>query len=79
MIEFRLDEVLANRQRSAYWLSKETGIAQSVLSKIRQGKTGGIQWDTLERICKALQCQPGDLIVMIDEKPAGKKRAKSSG
>jgi putative transcriptional regulator len=79
MIEFRLDEVLANCRRSAYWLSKETGIAQSVLSKIRQGKTGGIQWDTLERICKALQCRPGDLIVMLDEKSAGKKRAKSRG
>lgn len=77
MIEFRLDEMLEKQGRSAYWLSKQTGFAQSVLSKIRQGKTRGIQWNTLEQICKALECQPGDLIVMVEDKPASKKKAKS--
>jgi putative transcriptional regulator len=77
MIEFRLDEMLEKQGRSAYWLSKQTGFAQSVLSKIRQGKTSGIQWKTLEQICKALECQPGDLIVMVKDKPDSKKKAKS--
>jgi putative transcriptional regulator len=79
MIEFRLDEMLEKQGRSAYWLSKQTGFAQSVLSKIRQGKTSGIQWNTLELICKALECQPGDLIVMVEDKPESKKKAKSKG
>lgn len=76
MIEFRLKEMLDERGRSAYWLSHQTGIAQQVLSRISQQKTAGIQWGTLERICKVLECLPGDLIVIVDEKPEVKRKIK---
>jgi len=71
MIEFRLSEVLETKGKSAYWLSKQTGMEQSQISKIKNSK--GIQWETLERICKALDCLPGDLIVMVEDKPETKK------
>jgi putative transcriptional regulator len=77
MIEFRLKQMLDERGRSAYWLSNQTGIAQQVLSRMSQQKTAGIQWTTLERICKALECLPGDLIVMADEKTEAKRKARS--
>ena len=76
MVQVKLDEILENRGRSAYWLSKQTDISEVSLYKLRRGKTGGIQFDTLERICKALECTPGDLLVIEDKKPAVKKKAK---
>ena len=76
MIEFRLDKMLEKRQRSAYWLAQETGISESMLWRIRHAKTQGIQWQTLERICEALECQPGDLIVKVDEQ--GKKAKRTA-
>ncbi len=79
-IELRLDDVLGTRERSAYWLSQQTGIAQNVLWKMRHQKTNGIKWDTLERICQALECQPGDLIVLVeDSKSVSKKKSKVRG
>ena len=75
-IELRLDEALGERERSAYWLSQQTGIAQNVLWKMRHQKTNGIKWNTLERICEALECSPGDLIVMVKDSPMGKKKSK---
>ncbi len=77
MVKVRLDELLENRGRSAYWLSKETAISEVSLYKLRRGKTGGIQFETLERICRALECAPGDLLMIEDEKPASKKKSKS--
>jgi putative transcriptional regulator len=68
MIQVRLDQLLEKRSRSAYWLSKETDISEVSLYKLRRGKTGGIQFDTLERICKALECSPSDLLVIEDDK-----------
>jgi putative transcriptional regulator len=79
MIQVRLDQLLEKRGRSAYWLSKETDISEVSLYKLRRGKTGGIQFDTLERICKALECSPSDLLVIEDSKPESKKKSKSKG
>jgi putative transcriptional regulator len=66
-IKFRLDEVLQERGQSAYSLSKQTNIAESVLWRMRHAKTQGVQWDTLNRICEALNCTPGDLIVYVPD------------
>jgi len=74
MITFRLDDVLKEKGRSAYWLSQETGILQNRLSVMKR-KSKGIQWDTLEKICIALECSPGDLIVMVEDK----KKTKGKG
>jgi putative transcriptional regulator len=43
---------------------------------MRHAKTAGVQFDTLERICRALECQPGDLLVLVDEKPESKRKTK---
>jgi putative transcriptional regulator len=77
MIQVRLDELLEDRGRSAYWLSKQTDISEVSLYKLRRGKTGGIQFDTLERICKVLECSPGDLLVLVDGKSLSKKKQKA--
>ena len=76
LVEIRLNEMLEQRGRSAYWLSKETGISQSVLWRIKSGKTKGIEFRILASLCKALECSPGDLLVLVDAKPESKRKAK---
>jgi putative transcriptional regulator len=74
IIKLEVDEMLEKRGRSAYWLSQQTGIAQTSLVRIRKQRTAGIQWDTLLKLCIALECTPCDLIVMSEEKQETKKK-----
>lgn len=76
-IELQVDEILRERQKSAYWLSQQTGIDESALVRLRKQRTKGIQWKTLIPLCEALECGPGDLIVLVDEKAGSKKKTKS--
>jgi putative transcriptional regulator len=76
-IVLRIDEILQEKGKSAYWLAHQTGLNESGLVRIRKQRTQGIQWDTLLKLCTALECQPGDLIVMVDEQKEAKKEAKS--
>ena len=74
MIEIRIDELLEARGRTFYWLAKETGISHTTLWRLKKGKAVGINFPTLEQICRTLSCQPGDVLKLADEKKAGKKR-----
>jgi putative transcriptional regulator len=62
MIETRIDELLEERGRTFYWLAKETGISHTTLWRLKKGKALGINFGTLEGICSALGCQPGDIL-----------------
>jgi putative transcriptional regulator len=62
MIEIRIDELLKNRGRSFYWLAKETGISHTTLWRLKKGKALGINFETLEKMCETLNCQPGDVL-----------------
>ncbi len=62
MIDVRLDVLLTERGRSYYWLAKETGVSHTTLWRLRKGKALGINFETLEKICGALECQPGDVL-----------------
>jgi putative transcriptional regulator len=74
-VKLLIDELLEENGRTAYWLSVETGIAHSVMHKLRYGKLESIRLDYIDRICEALDCQPGDLIVRItDGKKAGSRK-----
>ena len=78
MIEIRVDELLQDRGRTFYWLAKETGISHSTLWRLKKGKSVGINFATLERICQMLSCQPGDVLRLVSEKKRVKRRAKGS-
>lgn len=75
-IELQIDRMLKERGRSAYWLAHQIGMDESALVRLRKQRTKGIQWKTLIPLCEALECSPSDLIVMVDEKPESKKKAK---
>ncbi len=57
-----LDVMLAKRKMRSRELSEHIGITEQNVSLLKSGKVKGIRFDTLESICKALECQPGDLL-----------------
>lgn len=61
-IEVQIDELLEKQKRSFYWLSKQTGVSHTTLWRLKKGKALGINFVTLEKICEALDCQPGDIL-----------------
>ena len=57
-----LDDVLADRRMKAKDLARAMGISETQLSLFRTGKVKGIRFSTLAAMCRALECQPGDLL-----------------
>jgi putative transcriptional regulator len=67
-IKFRIDEVLLQRGQSLYWLSRATGISYTTLWRLNKDRALGINFATLEKICLALECPPGELMEIDKEK-----------
>lgn len=61
-IIMRLDRVMADRKISLKELSERVGVANVNLSKMKTGKISAVRFSTLEAICEALDCQPGDIL-----------------
>jgi len=61
-IILRLDRVMVDRKMSLNELSEKVGVSNVNLSKIKTGKVNAIRFSTLEAICDALNCQPGDIL-----------------
>jgi putative transcriptional regulator len=78
VIEIRVDELLEEHGRTFYWLAKETGISHTTLWRLKKGRALGINFDTLEKICAALKCQPGDVLRLGSEKKAKKRSTRGS-
>ena len=62
MIIINLDVMLAKRKMSLTELSEKVGITMANLSILKKGKAKAIRFTTLEKICKVLECQPGDIL-----------------
>lgn len=61
-ILINLDQVLADRNMKSIELAEIIGITQANLSILRSGKAKAVRFSTLEAICEALDCQPGDIL-----------------
>ena len=61
-IILRLDRVMADRKMSLKELSDRVGVSNVNLSKMKTGRISAIRFSTLEAICEALSCQPGDIL-----------------
>ena len=62
-----LDVVLAKRKMSLSQLSEQVGVTLANLSVLKTNKAKAVRFSTLEAICKALDCQPGDILDYIPE------------
>ena len=63
MIKIRLNELLVERELSLYWLSQETGIRYATLWQMSRNETALLNLKTLDKICKVLEVDPGDVLV----------------
>lgn len=61
-IILRLDRVMADRKMTLNELSEKVGVSNVNLSKLKTGKVSAVRFSTLNAICKALDCQPGDIL-----------------
>lgn len=61
-IIINIDVMLAKRKMSVTGLTEKVGITMANLSILKNGKAKAIRFSTLEAICKALDCQPGDIL-----------------
>jgi putative transcriptional regulator len=61
-IEINIDVMLARRKMSVTELTEKVGITMANISILKNGKARAIRFSTLEAICKALDCQPGDIL-----------------
>ncbi|GAF35516.1 helix-turn-helix domain-containing protein [Lentilactobacillus farraginis] len=66
MIKITLNVVMAKRNISTGELAKLVGITPTNISILKTGKAKAIRFSTLEKICKALNCQPGDILTYVD-------------
>ena len=66
-IIINLDVMLAKRKMSVTELTEKVGITMANLSILKNGKAKAVRFSTLEAICKALDCQPGDILEFKSE------------
>ena len=70
-IAVRLDELLYERRMTLTELADRIGLTLANLSILKTGKARAIRFSTLEAICEALSCQPGDILTFTEERPPG--------
>jgi putative transcriptional regulator len=66
-IVVQLDVMMARRKVKSRDLAEHIGITEANMSLLKQGKVKGVRFETLEKICEYLQCQPGDLLVHVPD------------
>jgi putative transcriptional regulator len=62
-IVIELDVMLARRKMKSKALSELIGISEQNVSLLKSGKVKGVRFETLNKICEVLECQPGDILV----------------
>lgn len=67
MIIIRLDRVLADRKLQLSELAEKVDVSIVNLSNLKRGKVRAVRFSTLNAICKALNCQPGDILEYVEE------------
>jgi putative transcriptional regulator len=61
-IVVKLDVMLAHRKMRSKELAERIGITEQNVSALKSGRVRGVRFETLEKICEVLECQPGDIL-----------------
>jgi putative transcriptional regulator len=73
MIIINIDVMLAKRKMSVTELSQRVGITMANISILKNGRAKAVKIETLNKICEALQCQPGDILEWRPDEPEEEK------
>lgn len=71
MIQINIDVMLAKRKMSVTELANRVGITLANLSILKNGRAKAIKLETLDKICTALNCQPGDILTFLPNEEKG--------
>lgn len=74
MIVVNIDVMMAKRKMSSGELAEKIGISAANLSILKTGKAKAVRFTTLDSICKALDCTPGDVLEYVDEEPVASEK-----
>ena len=74
-IVINIDVMLATRKMSVTELAERVGITMANISVLKNGKAKAIRFSTLEAICAALECQPGDILEFKDSRTGSRSSA----
>lgn len=64
MIKMNVQKLLDERKKTRYWLVKEMQTTYKTVNKICDNTLTGLQLDTIEKLCKILECEPNDLFIL---------------
>lgn len=67
MIVMRIDVMLAKRKMSVTELADKVGITLANISILKNGRAKAVKLETLDKICRVLRCQPGDLLEYVED------------
>ncbi len=67
MVKLRIKEILAEQKHTKYWLYKRLDLSYQNLSKIMNNETSGIQFKTIDTLCRILNCSVGDLFAFTSD------------
>jgi putative transcriptional regulator len=70
-IVVNLDVMLAKRKMRSKELAERIGLTEVNVSLLKSGKVRGVRFETLSKICEALDCQPGDILEYVRDEPGG--------
>ena len=73
-IVVQLDVMLARRKVKSKDLAEFVGMTEANMSLLKQGKVKGVRFETLEKICEYLECQPGELLIFEARPKTAKSR-----
>ena len=76
MIKMNITALLGERNHTMYWLARATGLSYQTIHRLQTPAAKGINFETLDKICRALQCDPGDVLVQVKSKRREGKSAK---
>ena len=63
MVYLRVDEILKERKKTKYWFVNNMGMSYQVISDMLNRESIAIRFDTIDKVCRVLECEPGDLFV----------------
>ncbi|PYS99156.1 MAG: Cro/Cl family transcriptional regulator [Acidobacteria bacterium] len=75
-IKFRIEEILRKREQSLYWLAQTTGVSYTTLWRLTKDRSVGVNFATLEKLCSALRCGPGDILQLESDTKEQSKSKK---
>lgn len=73
LVYVRVKEILKEKKKTKYWFVKKMEGGYQALSHLIDNETTGIHFDTLEKLCNVLKCEPGDILVLKKRKEKLKK------